>query len=312
MTDEVFNKLLEEVRAEVGTYLDAQLAKSSTDDSPDSESSGSSGPTEPDGKPDEPQAAPKKEEASASPPSDGPPSDGPPAEASAGPPGDPAADPSAAPAGDPAADGAIQPAPTVEALQAEYSVLDDEELKLHYLACKGAIMARLAPPAADPMAAGAAPAAPGLGAPAPGPAAPALGSPAPAAPAPAPMAPPAPAAPLDPTAMSPAPTASPGAPSTSPPDPTLMRSAKDDELDSLKKSVAELAAMVAGQIKPVAKSAQFNYEVTDQKPVVDPKAVEKQLFKALEDGKFTKSERDQVFAFACNKLTLDQVAHLLK
>lgn len=57
-----------------------------------------------------------------------------------------------------AQDGAIEPAPSVDELMAEYSKLDPEQLKMHYLACKGAIMAVMgqgdgAPEAAAPAAA---------------------------------------------------------------------------------------------------------------------------------------------------------------
>ena len=39
--------------------------------------------------------------------------------------------------------GEISPAPSIEALQAEYEELDDDDLHNHYLACKGAILARM-------------------------------------------------------------------------------------------------------------------------------------------------------------------------
>lgn len=89
---------------------------------------------------------------------------GPPAgpEASASPEGSPEGSPDGAPegspdGGDPAADGGATP----EALQAEYAQLPPEELKMHFLACKAALMASMSgQPGADDGSAGAPPAGP--------------------------------------------------------------------------------------------------------------------------------------------------------
>lgn len=162
INQEVLDQLLVEVTSEIAEYLrkdEADLRKAADEDdesaAPAEESEGSEGP-----------AAPA--EASAPEGSEAPPAEGAPAES---PQMDEA---SAAPEGSaPHEGGEIEPAPTVEGLQAEYMKLDPEALKMHYLACKSALMAQMgagpeasapaapeasAPPAAPPAAS--APAAP--------------------------------------------------------------------------------------------------------------------------------------------------------
>lgn len=133
MLASVASELTEMLKAE-----SAQLAKGAKEDAPAEESEGSEGP-----------AAPPAEESAA----EGPPAEAsaPPAEASA-PPAEASAPPAAA-APPPGAEasapapgqdsGEIEPAPTVEALQAEYQKLDPEALKMHFLACKSALMAAM-------------------------------------------------------------------------------------------------------------------------------------------------------------------------
>lgn len=103
-------------------------------------------------KPEGSSSEPTGEEASAAPPA------GPEASADAGPPPGPEAGMEGAPpegegspTGDPAADAGATP----EALQAEYAQLPPEELKMHFLACKAALMAVMSgQPGADGAAGG--------------------------------------------------------------------------------------------------------------------------------------------------------------
>ncbi len=164
---EELDSMLASVTSEVIEFLrkdEAELAKA-VKDAPAEESEGSEGPAAPEA------SAPAPDEA---PPADAaPPMDDGSAPAEAAPPeGSAPADGAPAPAPDAMAqDQAIEPAPTVEQLQAEYSQLDPEALKLHYLACKGAIMMAMGqagPEASAPAPdASAPPMAPPGGAPAP-------------------------------------------------------------------------------------------------------------------------------------------------
>jgi len=160
-TTEELDGVIAEISDQVADYLrkdEAALAKAMPGE-PDEESEGSEGPAAPEAS----EAAPEDE---ASPADEGS------APADAAPPAEEGSAPdmgAAPPEGDQAGqEQAIEPAPTVEQLQAEYMNLDPEALKLHYLACKGAIMAAMggqgspadapqappaAPPAAPPMAA---------------------------------------------------------------------------------------------------------------------------------------------------------------
>jgi hypothetical protein len=147
---EVTGEIAEMLRKDEAALMKAAEEKSPEDDAPAEASEGSSGPSE-----------------------------GPPSEESAGPPAEAAppmapegsAPPEAAPPGQEAMgapeEGAIEPAPTVEQLQAEYSQLDPEALKMHYLACKAAIMSQMGggPEASAPAAAPPAPPAPPAAAP---------------------------------------------------------------------------------------------------------------------------------------------------
>lgn len=128
---EILDQMMAEVTAEVAEYLQqdvSALRKAVEDDAADDESEGSEGPSAP---PDEESSAPDAGmEAS-------------PGEESA--PDSPMMDEaSAAPEGSAAHEGGeIEPAPSVEGLQAEYMKLDPEALQMHYIACKGALMASM-------------------------------------------------------------------------------------------------------------------------------------------------------------------------
>lgn len=167
INQEVLDQLLVEVTSEIAEYLkkdEADLRKAADEDegsAPAEESEGSEGPAAPEASASEEGSAPE-----------GPP----PPDASAAP------EAPAAPEGvaAPDAQGEIEPAPTVEGLQAEYMKLDPEALKMHYLACKSALMAQMG---AGPEAS-AAPAPEASGAPAPAASAPAAPPAAPEASAP--------------------------------------------------------------------------------------------------------------------------------
>lgn len=135
---EILDQMMAEVTAEVAEFLqqDAGALRKAIDgdDAADDESEGSEGPA---ASPEESSAP----EASAD--------EAPGAEASMGDeaPADDSPmmdEASAAPEGSAAHEGGeIEPAPTVEGLQAEYMKLDPEALKMHYLACKSALMASM-------------------------------------------------------------------------------------------------------------------------------------------------------------------------
>lgn len=133
INQEVLDQLLVEVTSEIAEYLrkdeaDLRKAVGEEDESaPSEESEGSEGPAAP-----EASAAPPGGEESA--PAEAPPAEGSPQMDEA----------SAAPEGSaPHEGGEIEPAPTVEGLQSEYMKLDPEALKMHYLACKSALMAQM-------------------------------------------------------------------------------------------------------------------------------------------------------------------------
>lgn len=254
------------------------LMKTATDDSPNEDSAGSAAPTEPDMS------------------ADGAPAPG---GAPAGPPPEASADPAAAGAppdagAAPGAEGTIDPAPTVEGLTAEYNQLPDEDLRMHFLAAKTALTARMgqgagAPPGADPAAAGGPPAAP--------PAPPELSGSAPA-----------------PTMKS----------------ENLGLAAQalklaQAEMAELRKSFQEQQALneklmsevVEVMSMPIRKSVT---RITDVKPAPPPKKSPENMSRdearvVLEEKsraqKLTKSDRKQVTEFYLGHLTTKQIAHLL-
>jgi hypothetical protein len=168
---EKLDQLLAEVGNELAAMIKAEgndLEKSAKDDAPGEASEGSAGPTEPDGDADDMvDAAPAEGSASDMPPEESP--------------GEAHNEPEAAAAeaaeeqGQAPGEEAMgqEQAPSVEELQAEYSKLDPEALKMHYLAAKSALMAAMgqdqaqapAPEASAPAAAPTPPAPAPAGAP---------------------------------------------------------------------------------------------------------------------------------------------------
>lgn len=156
INESALDAVLAEVTGEIAEMLrkdEATLAKaaekSPVDDEPAESSEGTAGPTDPveDSKEESESAAPPMAEEASSP------------EQTAA---------AAAPEGSPEHEaGEIEPAPTVEELQGEYAKLDPEALKMHYLACKAAIMAAMGGNEASAPAAPMAPPAPEMSASAP-------------------------------------------------------------------------------------------------------------------------------------------------
>lgn len=143
---EVTGEIAEMLRKDEAALVKAADEKGPPDDEPAESSEGSSGPADPVGDEGDEPPAPAEEAPEASEPAS-------PEQAEA----------AQAPDGSPEHEaGEIEPAPTVEELQGEYAKLDPEALKMHYLACKAAIMAAMgggdeasagappAPPAAPP------------------------------------------------------------------------------------------------------------------------------------------------------------------
>jgi hypothetical protein len=172
LKDKEIKAILAEVSASLAVAKKnevAKLSKAVGEPSPDQDDSASA-PAAPEAT----DSAPAPESADAGGPPAGvapdasasPDASAPPADASASAPGmDASASPDAS-AGDPAAEASVSP----EQLVAEYSKLDDESLKSHYMACKQAVFARMeqsgagadqsAPPAGPDASAGAPPAGP--------------------------------------------------------------------------------------------------------------------------------------------------------
>lgn len=294
---EVGNELAEMVKAE------SELAKSATDDAPAEESEGSSGPTEPDG--DTGGEAPMGGAPEAAPP-----------EATAAPEAPPSPEQSGAPAPDaaPGAEQAIEPAPTVEELQAEYSKLDPEALKMHYLACKSALMmimgadqgagpeasAPAAPPAAPPMAPEASPAAP----------------------------PPAMKAEMKIGKAKDAPLGtadSNGGEVKEGGSMKIVKSEKDVEIESLRKqldaqndALLKLAEIVA---KPIRKSVKGVSDLKFVERTEEPKApvaatltkaeINQKLRDKVREGKLSKSDKDLVSKYMAKAVDITKIEHLL-
>lgn len=303
---EILDQMMAEVTAEVAEYLQqdvSALRKAAEDDSADDESEGSSGPAAP---PVEESSAPDAGAAEA-------------AEASAGEdsaPDSPMMDEaSAAPEGSAAHEGGeIEPAPSVEGLQAEYMKLDPEALQMHYIACKGALMASMG---------GGQPAAPGPEA--------SAGAPPPAAP------PPAPEASAAPMAMG---EMSAGKQITNTDanggevekgkslGKSEMAAEKDAEIASLKEqlkkneeAVLELALQLT---KPLRKSVKGLSELafipkteTENKPKVETLSKSEIVSKLREKSRtpnLKKSDRDLINQFTCGVegVTVKDIEHLLK
>jgi hypothetical protein len=331
---------LEAVLAEVSNELHAMLkseaaslSKALPKDDPGEESEGSSGPAAP---PEESSAPAPGPEASAPPeaPAPGPEASAPPMEGSA----PPAEEAAAAPEGSPAHEGGeIEPAPSVEELQAEYSKLPPEDMKMHYLAVKAALMATMGAE---------------QGAPPPGPE------------ASAPMAPPPPAPPSAPEmgkaelekVMSPTVVARMAAnkakakAATPPPPPAPEPAAKKEfphspgsggemehgkmtknegsEIEVLKAQLVAQDQALAGLAKamevvttPIRKSAKgpsdlaYIAKTDEDKPSLSAgltkKQVQDRLREKVREGKLSKGDREAVLAYSAGGLDVSKIEHLL-
>jgi hypothetical protein len=303
------HQMMVEVSGDLAEMLKAEqsaLAKSAEDDEPGESSEGSGGPTEADG----------SAEGSA-PPGGGPPeASAPPMEGSAPPAA--ASPPPAAPGPEASAmapdqqQGAIEPAPTAEGLQQEYMQLgqqDPEALKMHFVACKAAMMAM-------------------------------MGAQQPAAPA----APPEASAPAAPPAAAAAPPVPPmGKTETGKKVPSAeanggqMNKAEKEELDQLKATVAEqgkllkaydeelgkFAKVAETALQPVRKSVKNasdmkfigrTDDVAADKPDVSGlsrKDVQGKLSAKIREGKLAKNDSELIYQYNIGKVGVDKIAHLL-
>lgn len=335
--------LLASVQAELNAN---RLAKADGDDkdATDSDGGGDSAP-------------PDASAGSAAPPSAGPPgappdasasAGGPPPDASGSAPMDPAAG-GAPGAGDPAA--GASPAPDLGALKAEYDALAPEELQLHYLACKAALMGKMGSSSPSPS--------PGMGGPdaSAGPAGPPAGPDMGAPPASAPPdggadvssnpMPPTAKSEMNPKAQA---GAKPGMGTSAPmakSEEAMADKALKEAVDRLEKSQAESAATIdklaeiVGKVAgvPMRKSianisevkvlAKNDGDVAGSKganPIaglgdktrsqLEPRvraAVDQTLAKKLKNdiAKLTKSDRAAVISFDLGTGTLAAVEHLL-
>lgn len=277
----------------------AALTKGAKDDAPAEESEGSEGPAAPEASAPEASGPPAGPEASA-------PEAGPPAEV-APPAGPEASAPAPAPG-----QGEIEPAPTVEQLQAEYSQLDPEQLKMHYLACKGALLASMGGGAGPEASAPAGPPAPPAGPPA------------------------GPEASAPPMAM--------GEKSGKQ---VVLGDAKgnggkieagkmskseiekDEKIAKLEKSqadqteaVAQLAKVIETVLQPVRKSVKgisdVRFVARTEEPKVSPvssltkKEVTAKLREKARDIKLSKSDKDLISSYTVGGVDISKIEHLLK
>lgn len=283
------------------------LNKAAKDDAPSEASEGSEGPSEP-----EESSAPADGAEASAPPAEGSAPPAPPAEASASPDASAAA---AAPEGSPQHEGGeIEPAPTVEGLQAEYAKLDPEALKMHYLACKSALMAVMG---AEQSAPGGAP--PGAEASA-------------AAPPPASPSPPPGAAPMAMGEMSGKQVqlgdkkGNGGAIEAG--KMSKSEEAKDAEIVALRKAqavqeeaVAGLAKVVEKMLQPVRKSVKgvsdlkFVPRTEEAKPAPAANLTKKEVVAKLRDkvreGKLSKADKELVSSYTVGNIDVSKIEHLL-
>jgi len=308
--DEQLKDLIASVGKELNDMVKAetaQLAKGAKEDAPAEESEGSEGPASP---------PPAEEAASADgPPAEGsaPPAEGsaPPAEASA--PASPEASAAAAaPEGSPQHEGGeIEPAPTVEALQAEYSKLDPEALKMHFLACKQALMAVMG---AEEGA--------GAGAPPPEASAPPAG-------APPPPAPPAGGAPMAMGEKSGKKVVLGDEAGNGGKIEAGKLGKAEAEVADLKKQVADqnealgkLAKAVEVALTPVRKSVKgvsdLRFVARTEEPKTSPvaalskKEITAKLREKARDSKLSKADKDLISSYAVGGVDVSKIEHLLK
>jgi hypothetical protein len=325
LDDAELSSILNEVETELNVVFKneaAKLKKAKEDGSDDdSGSSGDSGP--PSGGDSGP---PSGGDSSPAPDASAPPGGGsPPPDASASAPADPAASPDAG--GGPM---------DVQSLKAAYSQLPDQELEMHYVACKAALMEKLqgqsaggaAPPGASP--------APDASAP--------PGAPPGGASPPPPAAPPGP-----PAGASPSPSAPPGPPDQSPPPAFKGEMSAGKQLNvagpdanggPVKKSENELKleAQLAEQgqmIEGLAKAVDLVLGAPQRKAVTTLSSVKvlgknesnandaapvslsfeqakAKLSEKARDPKLAKSDRILINKFCVREADQAQVAHLLK
>lgn len=295
-TPEELDGVIAEISDQVSEYLrkdEAFLAKAVGDEQ-DEESEGASGPAVPlsDESEEEgsaPAEAPPMDEGSA--PAEAPPMDG-----------APPMDEGSAPVDGAPDDGTIAPAPTVEELQAEYATLDPEQLKLHFLACKQAIMAAMG---GDPAQA-----------PQPAPMAP---------PGAAPMAPPGPEASAPPAMKGEMSSAKSGGEMSK--GKPLGKSEKDLEIDLLREQLAKneeaLMALVDLVAKPLRKSVKGISELAflskdgGSTESTVPTLTKSEIIsvlreKAKSDTTLKKSDRDLITKFTIGSVDASKIEHLLK
>lgn len=198
--------------------------------------------------------------------------------------------------------GEIEPAPTMEGLQSEYEQLEDDDLKMHYMAAKAALYARMGEPA----------------------------QPAPEAemaPAPAPAAAPAPDATMK-KEMSAEKSKEASASKESSKE-ELSKSENDKEIDNLKKKIDEqdkamvaLAEAVDKVIaQPIRKSikgiSDLNFVPKTEDKDVNKKLLSKteinaKLCERVRDPKLSKKDRELVNDYCVGNITFEKIEHLLK
>jgi hypothetical protein len=216
-----------------------------------------------------------------------------------------AGDPTA-PAADPAADTVADP----EALKAEYSKLDPETLKAHYMAAKAALFEVMG-------------AAAGAGAPPEASASPAGMAP-PTSPTPAPAAPEASNTEVPPPAFkAEIPASIKNVPATASLD-NAGGSGGKGGLDDVKKSEAKVQDLEK-QVELLAKALELSIGTPVRKAVTGTESLEaaapskeltksdikQKIRKAMESGKLTKSQREQLFSYTLGNTEFDQIKGLL-
>lgn len=302
--------ILDEVENELGKLVKSDLALAKArpgEDTPD-EGQDDSSKTDPSGSntdaasasPDPASASPDAAGSDSAPPAPDASASGPPADAGSAPPPDASAS-AGAPGGDPAMDqGPIDP----QQLMAEYSKLPPEELKMHYLACKEALVQVLGAAGGDPGSA----------------------APPPDASAGAPPPPPA-AGPPPPDAGAGGPTLKAEVPSgnkLSSPGPAIGENplhksevqALNAKLDATNAAVDKLVGAVKHVFEaPLRKSI---VSVADIAPTAaDPTKLSREQIRAklkvvASSPTLAKSDRDLISGYDLRTVKVDQIAHLLK
>lgn len=284
---------LAKARPGESTPDEGESDKSKTDPSGDNTSAASASPDPASASPDAAgsDSAPPAPDASAS---------APPADASAAPPAD-----GSAPGGDPAAQaGPIDP----QQLMAEYTKLSPEDLKLHYLACKEALVQVLGAAGGDPSAS-----------------APPAGPSAPPAAASAPPPPPAASAPPAPDASGPTIKAEIPAGKEMPSDKKAIgeNPLHKAEIDGLKTQLAQQETVMSTLVKAVKTvlEAPLRKSITSVADITVPAKIDvtalsraeirAKLNTVAQSTTLSKSDRDLIVGFDVGTVKADKVAHLL-